>query len=154
MVIYMKKYLFSIFVALTVGFFMGKIFLEQYHDYQGLKVTSNSGEVLYFIQYGEYDSLDEVEKNTLTLTNYIYTIIDNKYYVYIGVTSNKDNLIKLTNHFSSKGYVTYAKEFLITNETFLESLKNYDAILLETTDYTVIDSISSQVLTKYEELIN
>ena len=39
----MKKYLFSIFVALIVGFVMAKVFLEQYDSYQGIKFTSNSG---------------------------------------------------------------------------------------------------------------
>ena len=60
----MKKYLLLTILAISIGFFMGKLFLEQYDNYEGLKLTSSNGEILYFINYGEYDSFDDMEHNT------------------------------------------------------------------------------------------
>ncbi len=150
----MKKYLLSISVALVVGFFLAKLFLEQYDSYEGIKFTSSTGDMLYFIKYDTYSSLDEMEKNTLSLPNYIYKENNGNYDVYIGITKNSKNLIKLNNYYSSLGYNTYTEEFLVSNPTFLEALKNYDAILESTEDTVVISSISSQVLEKYEEILN
>ena len=149
----MKKYLISIFIALIVGFFLAKTFLEQYDSYEGLKFTSNNGEMLYFIRYDSFPTFEDMEKNTLEFPNYIYKENNGQYDVYIGITKNSENLIKLSNYYSSLGYNTYTEEYLITNQTFLEELANYDSILMSTNDSVVIASISSQVLEKYEEIV-
>ena len=150
----MKKYIFSISLALIIGMIFGNFFLKQYEAYEEIKITSNEGETLFFIRYNIYDSIEEMEKGTLTLVNYVYTIIDDKYYVYIGITKRTDNLIKLNNYFSSLGYKTITEEFLITDTDFLLELENFDNILFNTDDSVVISSVSSLVLERYEELVN
>lgn len=150
----MKKYILSVVLALIIGAICGQLILRQYGGYKGIKVTSNDGEFLYFIRYGIYDDEKEMEKSTLDLVNYVYKIVDNKYYVYIGITGNNENLIKLNNYFSSLGYKTITETFLITNRTFLEELINFDTILANTNDEVVISSISSLVLEKYEVIVN
>ena len=110
--------------------------------------------MVYFIKFNSYPSIKEMEKNTLSLTNYIYKKNVDVYDVYIGITNDYENLIKLNNYFSSLGYNTFTEEFLITNKEFLLELKNYDSILKSTEDTVVISSINSQILEKYEELIN
>ncbi len=150
----MKKYLFSIFIALLVGFFLAKSFLGQYDSYQGIKFTSNTGEMLYFIKYNSYQKEEDMEKGTLSLTNYIYKKNGDVYDVYIGITKSSENLIKLSNYYSSLGYNTFTEEYLVTNKSFLKELENYDAILSTTDDDVVISSINSQVLEKYEEIVH
>lgn len=150
----MKKYIFSIIIALVIGALCGNIFLKQYDSYEGIKFTSNNGDMLYFIRYDIYDSLEEMEEKTLSLVNYIYKVVDEKYYVYIGITGNNDNLIKLNNYYSSLGYKTITEEFLVTNKEFLEELLNFDTIIASTDDEVVLSSVSSLVLEKYEELVN
>lgn len=150
----MKKYILSISLALIIGMIFGNFFLKQYEAYEGIKITSNEGESLYFIRYNIYDSIEEMEKGTISLVNYVYTVIDDKYYVYIGITKRADNLIKLNNYFSSLGYKTITEEFLITDPEFLLELENFDNILFNTDDSVVISSVSSLVLERYEELVN
>lgn len=150
----MKKYILSISLALIIGMIFGNFFLKQYEAYEGIKITSNEGESLYFIRYNIYDSIEEMEKGTISLVNYVYTVIDDKYYVYIGITKRADNLIKLNNYFSSLGYKTITEEFLITDTEFLLELENFDNILFNTDDSVVISSVSSLVLERYEELVN
>lgn len=149
----MKKYILSISIALVVGIIIGKVFLEQYDAFNGIRITSNNGEILYFIRLGVYDTIESLEKDTISLTNYIYNEIDGKYYVYVGITKNSKNLIKISNYYSSLGYTTITEEFLVTNSAFLKELENYDNILAETEDDIVISSISNLILGKYEELV-
>lgn len=149
----MKKVLILVVLAITIGFFMGKIFLEQYDGYNGIQMTSSNGEILYFIKYAEYQTEEEMEHGTINLTNYIYNEINGSYYVYIGITNDNDNLVKLINYYSNMGYNVYTEEYLVTNKKFLEALKNYDSILKNTDDSVVISSISNQVLSKYEEYV-
>ena len=108
---------------------------------------------MYFIQYGVFSSLESLEENTVALQNYIYNKQDNLYYVYVGITKLKENAEKIVDHYKTIGYDLIIKEFEITNKEFLELLINYDEILKNTTDETVISSVISQVLMKYEEVV-
>lgn len=148
----MKKYLFSLFTALIIGFFLCSIFLRQYNDYEGVKV-SNNGEELYFVQYGVYSSLESLEENTINLQNYVYNENDNLYYVYVGITKLKENADKIVKYYNDLGYDAIIKKFNITSTSFVEELNNYDEVLKNTNDNTVIASMISQVLSKYEEVV-
>ena len=148
----MKKYLFTFLMALIIGFFLSNFFLKQYDDFNGIKVSAQ-GETLYFIQYGVFSSLESLEENTISLTNYVYNKQDDLYYVYVGITKLEDNAKKMIDYYDSIGYDTFIKTFEITNKDFLDLLVNYDEILKSTDDTTVISSIINEVLTKYEEVV-
>ena len=149
----MKKYILSILLGISVGFFLSKNILNNYNGYTKIKSTSKNGMTAYFIKYGEYNSLEELEKNTSSLTNYIYTEKDNKYIAFIGITTNKNNKDKLLNYFKKMKYNATCEEFTITNKEYIEYLTNADKLLENTTDMTVLGEVSSQVLSKYEELV-
>lgn len=148
----MKKYLFSIFVALVVGFFLSYFFINQYYDFDGVKV-SLTGENLYFVQFGVFSSKESLEENTISIENYIYNIDQDMYYVFVGITKSEENAIKIQKHYEQMGYDTIIKNYQITNNTFLKELENYDSLLLSTEDDTVISSLINQTLTKYEEVV-
>lgn len=149
----MKKYVTPIFLALLVGFFLGKFMFNQYDDKQMLTPVFSSGENIYFIQQGVYSNLESVKENLKSFNNYIYTIINSKYYVFIGITKNEENLQKMQEFYQQLGYNTYVKEFKVSNETFLKSLSNYDNVLLNTDNKDTIKTLIDQVLTKYKELV-
>ena len=146
----MKKYLFTFLIAIVTGFFLSYIFINQYNDFNGITV-SGTGENVYFIQYGVFSSLESMEKETITLTNYIYSKIDDMYYVYVGITKNSDNANKIVSYYKNLGYETIIKKYQITNNSFLKILNNYDKVLVETDDSTTIASLISQVLIEYEK---
>jgi len=149
----MRKYIVSILLSLTVGFFLSKSFLEQYNGYNNSKSISSNGVIGYFVKYGEYSSIEEMEKNTTALTNYIYNQSNDKYIVYIGITLDKNNLKKMMTYFNDIGYNVTSEEFVISDKNYLNFLKNADKLLLNTTDYTVLGEVISQILFKYEEFV-
>ena len=105
----MKKYLFTFLIAIVTGFFLSYIFINQYNDFNGITV-SKTVENVYFIQYGVFSSLESMEKETITLTNYIYSKIDDMYFVYVGITKNSDNANKIINYYKNLGYETIIKK--------------------------------------------
>ena len=147
------KTYFPLLLCIAVGFFMGKLMFSQYDDKQGLKLVSATSEKLYFIQQGVYSTKESMEENTTNLTYYIYTMQDDKYYVYVGITKDDENLEKLKGYFINLGYNIYVKEFDISNESFITILDQYEMMLKTTTDNKTIGAICSQVLGKYEELV-
>jgi len=148
----MKKYLFTFFIAIVIGFFLSYFFIKQYDSYTGIRV-SGVGEELYFVQYGVFSSIENMEKETIALENYVYNINEGMYYVYVGITKKKDNANKIVNYYKDLGYETVIKQYEISNNKFLEELTNYDSILSNTTDKTVIASLINQILIKYEEVV-
>lgn len=148
----MKKYLLTFLIALIIGFFLSSFFLIQYEEFEGIKV-SGTGENLYFVQYGVFSSLENLEENTISLQNYVYNKQDNLYYVYVGITNLEENAKKIVNYYKNLGYDATIKEFGMTNKEFVELLINYDEILKNTDDETAIASIINQVLIKYEEVV-
>lgn len=148
----MKKYLLTFLLAIIIGFFLANFFINQYDDYEGIKVSS-TGESLYFIQYGVFSSIESMEENTISLQNYVYNTEEDLYYVYVGITKEKDNAEKIVNYFNNLGFETIIKNYDITNKEFLEILENFDEVMKNTEDNTVIASIINQTLIKYEEVV-
>jgi len=148
----MKKYLFTFFIAIVIGFFISYFFIKQYDGYTGIKV-SGIGEELYFIQYGVYSSVESMERETISLENYVYNINDNLYYVYVGITKKSENANKISNYYKDLGSETIIKKYSINNKKFLNELENFDNILSNTNDKTAISSLINQTLMKYEEVV-
>lgn len=148
------KFLFPLISAIVIGFLLGKFMFNQYDSKSKIKTVFNDrGEKVYFLQQGVYSSKESMEKNTASFDSYIYDLIDDKYYVYVGITKNEKNVEKLQGFFKDMGYIIYVKEFNIDNVSFLESLENFDTMLSNTDSNKTIKSITSQILSKYEELV-
>lgn len=148
----MKKYMLTFLSALIIGFFLSEFFINQYNDYNGIKV-SGTGEELYFIQYGVFSNLESMEENTISLESYVYNTQDNLYYVYVGITKKEENAKKIVDYYKNLGYNTIIKKYQITHEEFLNQIDNYDKVLELTDDSTAIASVINQVLIKYEEVV-
>ena len=147
---FVKKYIKSLFMALVIGLFLSHMFLTQYDNYNGIKVSGLS-ESLYFIQYGVFSSKESMEENTINLPNYVYNIDDSKYYVYVGIT--KYNKEKIVDYYRSLGYDTIVKEFGISNKDFIKRLSSLDELLKNTKDITATASIINKTLELYEEVV-
>lgn len=145
----MKKYLSTILLGLITGIFLCTLFTKTYTSDE-LKVSKDLDK-LYFVQYGVYSSIDSMEKNTINLENYIYTNIEDLYYVFIAITNNKDALKVIKDYYKKQNIDTIVKEFSITNKEFINTVNKYDKEIINTKDTSYISSLISEVLIKYEE---
>lgn len=146
----MKKYIKPLLLGIITGIFLFNLFLKQYTDYDGIKVSSTLTDV-YLLQMGVYSSLENMEENTLKLQNYVYNKDGDLYYVYIGISKNKLAIEKIQKYYKNLGYDTIIKEFSISNKKFIKKLENYDEIILNTDDSTALLEIINDTLISYEE---
>lgn len=146
----MKKYIKPLLLGIITGIFLFNLFLKQYTDYDGIKVSSTLTDV-YLLQIGVYSSLENMEENTLKLQNYVYNKDGDLYYVYIGISKNKLAIEKIQKYYKDLGYDTIIKEFSISNKKFIKELENYDEIILNTDDSTALLEIINDTLISYEE---
>lgn len=147
----MKKYIITIVISLLVGFLLSNYILKQYDSNIPLIPTfGNNNTQVYLIQQGVYSSMNSMKSNTSNISDYIYTTIDNMYYVYIGMTLNNENVTKLQEYYKNKNIPTIVKTTTISDSNFIETLKQYDKVLQETSDADTIKEVCKQVLSKYQ----
>ena len=148
----MKKYFKAVLISLIIGFFLSYFLLTRYKDFKGITI-SNSGDLYYFLSYGKYKSKSEMENKGVSLENYVYRKDGIYYYMYIGITKNKENTEKIKNYYSSKGIDVSVEEFYISSNKLSDAISNLDNILISSEDEVVITEIINQGLNKYEEII-
>ena len=149
----MKKYLFPVTISLLIGISMAYFIIKQYEGTPILAVSSNA-ETLYYVERGIYSDLENMENNMKDFTDYIYNTENNQYHTYIGITTNKENALKIQNYYKNLGYDTNLVEKITDNKEFINILKQYDELLNKTDDSESIKTICNQVLAKYEEMVN
>jgi hypothetical protein len=149
----MKKYLFPVISSLIIGYVLATMLFKQYEYDANVKTVFNNGVTVYFLQQGVYSSLDNMKESMKSFNYYIYSFENDKYYTYIGVTKNKENLTKLKGYYEKKGYTIYVKEIDVNNTNFITILEQYDNLLATTDNEDTINAIMMQALSKYEELV-
>ena len=146
----MKKYLLTIIVSLLVGFLLSFYMLKEYESVNIIPVF-NVKETAYLVQQGVYSSMESMQENTSHLTDYIYSVIDNMYYVYIGISLESDNVNKIQEYYKNKDIKTIIKTTTISDNDLINSLRQYDMVLKETNEEETIKEIIKQTLSKYKE---
>lgn len=120
------------------------------YDKKELSLALNElDKTIYVFQYGVYENKESL--NNINI-KYTYEIKDNKYYVYVGMTSKKQNIEKLENYFNNKNIKTYVKEIRLDDE-FYNVIKQYDLLLDEAESDESIKTIMETVIAKYEEIL-
>ena len=146
----MKKYLTTIIISILVGFLLSYYMLKEYESVNIIPVF-NVKETAYLVQQGVYSSMESMQENTSFLTDYIYSVIDNMYYVYIGISLESDNVNKIQEYYKNKDINTIIKTTTISDTELLNSLRQYDMVLKETNEEETIKEIIKQTLSKYKE---
>ena len=101
-------------------------------------------DITYGFLYGECNK-DELDLLTLTLNNYIYKKVDNKYEIYVGMTRNKNNIEKLKEFYIKKGYSIIVREIEVSND-FKELIDSCDILLEKTDSEDTIEKIQNKIL--------
>jgi len=139
-------------ISLAVGSYLGYIIFNQYKNNETIS-TFNEEIKVYFLQQGVYSNIENIEKNTTMISDYIYFKDNEQYKVYVGITTNSDNAQKIKQIFNNKNYDIYIKEMTILDKSFVEKLKQYDELISTTNDEAVILGILKQILSEYEMVV-
>ena len=145
----MKKTIMWLVLCIAAGISMGVFIFTKYDKDKTTLVSADliMTNKIYVFQYAVYSNIENLKKLNI---NYTYEKNNNKYYVYVAMTTNKDNIDKLKKYFEEKDYDIYVKEIDVNND-FYEILKQYDLLLNEATESESIKTILDTTLTKFEE---
>ena len=144
-----KRYLIYISLAIAVGAVFGNIFYNKYEKEQSLEKEYNS----YLLQLGIFDTKEDMNKELLEIDDYIVIEKNNKYYVYVGVSTNKKNVTNLQEIFLDKDINTSIKKTIISDIEFMNSLEQFDLLLDSVSSNEDIMSINEAILSSYEEML-
>ena len=146
----MKKKIFYLLIILTTGIILGrKIYLAT----ENIEVTFNEESTYYFLQEGVYSSKQIMEENIKNMNMKVVDNLDNKYYVYLGITRDENIAKRLKTIYEEEGYQIYIKEKNLSNDEFLNNVTQFDLLINNTTSTKEILTIEEVVLANYEEII-
>ena len=144
----MKKKIFYSIIILITGIIVGRnIYLSKSTQ------TFSNKDIYYFIQEGVYSSKSIMEENIKNMDLKVVDEIDNKYYVYLGITKDENIAKKLKEIYESLGYQIYIKELSLSNEEFNNNVTQFDLLINASTSTKEILTIEKVVLANYEEII-
>ena len=144
----MKKKIFYSIIILITGIIVGRnIYLSKSTQ------TFSNKDIYYFIQEGVYSSKSIMEENIKNMDLKVVDELDNKYYVYLGITKDESIAKRLKEIYESQGYQIYIKEVSLSNEEFNNNVTQFDLLINATTSEKEILTIEKVVLANYEEII-
>jgi len=144
----MKKKIFYSIIILITGIIVGRnIYLSKTTQ------TFSNKDIYYFIQEGVYSLKNIMEENIKNMDLKVVDEIDNKYYVYLGITKDENIAKKLKEIYESLGYQIYIKELSLSNEEFNNNVTQFDLLINASTSTKEILTIEKVVLANYEEII-
>lgn len=146
----MKKTILWLLMCIVLGVSMG-FFLYSKYDTKETELVSAEvikNENIYVLQVGVYSNKDNFKNIKI---NHVYEYLNDKYYVYVAMTRNKENLDKLKKYFKNQNYEVYVKEIEVNGEYAL-TLKQYDLLLDEALSDESIKTILETSLAKFEEI--
>ena len=145
----MKKIIIKSIIFIGIGFLLGSIIFGNNRDFF-LKMKST--DTYYFLQEGVYLDYKNLQSNITKLSEKTIEKEEDKYYVYVGITKDKEVAELLKNIYEKKGLKIYQKEKNITSREFSENVNQFDLLIKETEEEDQILTIEKIVLANYEEI--
>ena len=143
----MKKVFITILLSIAVGGIFAFIIFKNINNEVDLVLKEEN--IITFFQVGVFKNEDNANS---FMEKYSSSIIikDNEYYrVIIAILQNNEAIKKEQDYFDSLGITYYLKKESISDEKFLNKLKEYEKLLLASSVKTYT-TINSNILKLYE----
>ena len=143
------KFIVPILIAIVLGFLSAKIVYGLYDSSESIFYNS------YFLQWGVYSDKETLNKTLKDrkIDSYLIVEEDKKYYVYVGITTDKKLAEKIKEIYEKKGNKIYIKTVNLANTEFYSNLEQYDVLLKGVDKEEDIISINKAILASYEEMV-
>lgn len=138
------RYFIPLCLAILLGFLTGKIITDKNN---GSIAVFYEGESIYFISTGVYK-----EKEESHFDGSIYQLEDDGFHEYVGITKNKKIANKIKEYYEKLGNNCNVSEKRVTNNEYINTLNEYDKVLLIANEKDLIN-IEKIVLANYEEMV-
>ena len=119
-------------------------------DFKLLKTFKENND-FYLLQLGIYDTKEMMQRDTRDINPKVYEVKNNKYYVYVGISSNINNIDKIKGIYKDEELTT--KVINIKDEEFINNLRQFDILIDNTNDKDEILTIEEVVLSSFNKKI-
>ena len=136
-----KNVIIVICLGILIGYVFGNII---FNNYEGKEYIESDGNI-YYVQYGVYTTEEAAKENSSKLDNYKIVEEDDKYYIYLGVTTSHEVALKIQEYYKGKDIYTYIRSDYVTNSETLDLLKEFDKTLEKTDDYKEINEVMKEI---------
>lgn len=140
------KFVILIVIAILFGFLSARAV------YGKIKVPVSNNEDVYFLQEGMSSDKNEFNNDDKKY-DYIVENVNDRYYVYVGITTNLSNANRIKKIYDDKNINTYIRKRSISNEEFYNNLEQYDILLSGALKDKDVLSINKVILSSYEEMV-
>lgn len=144
-----KKFIFSLIIAIASGTILGHTLFEKFKEEE--QTVFNYKTPVYFLREGVYDNLDYALENANKFATKIIVKDKAKYYLYLAISKNEDNLAMIKKIYNNNNLVVETKN--INNESFLTVLDQMENLLKKTSNNEEKLTIEKVILANYEELV-
>lgn len=144
-----KKFIFSLIIAIASGTILGHTLFEKFKEEE--QTVFNYKTPVYFLREGVYDNLDYALENANKFATKIIVKDKAKYYLYLAISKNEDNLAMIKKIYNNNNLVVETKN--INNESFLTVLDQMENLLKKTANNEEKLTIEKVILANYEELV-
>ena len=145
----MKKIIKCLLFVL-LGYIIGEFFFGDGKRYiEKLQMMDH----YYFLLEGVYSDKDLLQRDIRNLSQKVVDYQENQYYVYVGITRDREVAEVLRNIYKKMGFQIYQKEKTLSSSEFSENVRQFDLLIKETEDEDQILTIERVVLANYEEIL-
>lgn len=139
-----------ILCAILLGYLCASFIFNQYGIDSMVFHEKNN---IYFLQCGAYTSKEASETNIQGISEKLTIKEGDKYYSYIGMTSEKKLAESVQKMYEDKGIEIYIKNNYIENQDFINLIKQYDILLESSSSLEEVNSVLRTSLATYDEII-
>lgn len=139
-----------ILCAILLGYVCASFIFNQYGV--DSMVFHEKGNI-YFLQCGAYTTKEASETNIQGISEKIVVKEGEKYYSYIGMTSEKKIAESIQKMYQKKGIDIYIKNNYVENQDFINQVKQYDILLKSSNTLEEVNSVLKTVLATYDEIM-
>ena len=141
-----KKFVISIVIVIFLGIISAR-------SVYSLSNQTEDKYTYYFLQLGVYDDIDSLNDDTKIVEDKIVLKEKDKYYVYVGISKDKNILNRISDLYKNYGYNLLIKNKKITNEEFIINLEQFDKLLKQTNELEELKKIMAVILSSYQEMV-
>lgn len=145
----MKNKLTIALIFIVSGIIVGNNLYNKV-DFNLLKTFKENND-FYLLQLGTYDNKESMQRDTRDISPKVYEVKNNKYYVYVGISSNINNINKLKEIYKNQEVTT--KVINIKDEEFINNLRQFDILIDNTNNKEEILTIEEVILSSFNKKI-
>lgn len=139
-----------IICAVLLGYLCASFIFNQY-GVNSLVFHDNGN--IYYLQCGAFTTQEASKKNIKGIEEKITVKEGEKYYSYIGMTTNSEIAKNIQKMYQERGIDIYIKNGYIENNDFISQLNQYDVLLEASKNIEEVNSVLKTVLATFDEII-